>query len=260
MAEKQDTPPITNELLLTKMSEFKALKDLPVDEFSSKLQLFQGPNVTVYVGQTKETFQLPKQLLCYHSPYFDVAFNGGFKEAAEQSIHLQETSIEAFQVVIQFIYTGQIIFSTSMTGWEDHLTLLLKFLKTADEIALIGDFEAVFAKVKEILMTVKHPLRLHVEKAMELPTGHTARKFVVDACVLPYARHLHENAPVYHRRGVRLPHIPEAVLDPDLVQMLEESDAFAAELFRAYTKSVFRKMRDHSILNPLTGNVVSTAS
>jgi len=205
---------------------------------SSKLALYQGPNVTVYVGQTKETFQLPKLLLCYYSPYFDRAFNGEFIEAAEQSIHMQETSIEAFQALIQFIYISQITFSTSMTDWKDRLTLLLEFLKTADEITLLGDFEPFFAQVKEMLIKAGQPLRLHVEKAMELPTGHAARKLVVDACVLPYAEYLAAvTATLYKGR---------AELARDLVQMLEDSDTFAAELFRAYSKSVLNKVPAHN--------------
>ncbi|KAH9222811.1 hypothetical protein DL95DRAFT_380561, partial [Leptodontidium sp. 2 PMI_412] len=67
-----------------------------------------GPKVDVIVGKDKKHYSLPKDLLCYHSRYFDRCFNGGFKEAEEQKLELLEDSVEDFEILLEFMLQGSV--------------------------------------------------------------------------------------------------------------------------------------------------------
>lgn len=73
----------------------------------SKIQYFSGPEVTVRV--CGRDFILPKSLLCYNSTFFDRAFNGPWKEGVEQEITLSSASVEAFEMVVQWMYTSNAV-------------------------------------------------------------------------------------------------------------------------------------------------------
>ncbi len=66
------------------------------------------PKVDVYVGPDHEHFQLPKGVLCRHSPYFNKAFNGEFKEGKQQSLELVDEDSGAFRLLVQWLLTGDI--------------------------------------------------------------------------------------------------------------------------------------------------------
>ncbi|KAI9050117.1 hypothetical protein LZ554_006258 [Drepanopeziza brunnea f. sp. 'monogermtubi'] len=52
-------------------------------EFLRLCKMLSGPKVDIYVGKNKKHYNLPKELLCYYSPYFDRCFNGESKEVNE---------------------------------------------------------------------------------------------------------------------------------------------------------------------------------
>ena len=121
--------------------------------FDRRLKLFQTPNVTILVGPDKAPFVVPKSLLCQNSKFFDRAFNGKFKEAAEGIIRLPEDTVLAFQMMLQWIYTGNIVVPT---GWNPSETTAtyLDFFKLADKIDLLGSLSSMFQKFREHLSAV----------------------------------------------------------------------------------------------------------
>lgn len=60
--------------------------------------------VTVMVGEKK--YSLPKLLVCNYSRFFEAAFNGTFKEGVEQEMRSESTTVESFDLAIQWIYSG----------------------------------------------------------------------------------------------------------------------------------------------------------
>ena len=69
---------------------------------------------TVKVGQhpKQQTFVIHRDLLCNASEYFARALSGVFKEALTQELILVDDSVEAFQVLYTWLYSGQLRRST----------------------------------------------------------------------------------------------------------------------------------------------------
>lgn len=108
--------------------EFGPIADNP----DSKITLFDGEKVSVVAGG--QEFKLPKALLCYHSSYFDSAFNRGFLETSEKHLILSsDHTAETFKLVIQYIYIGDITIpdrlleaTTKFVASLEHLELELE--------------------------------------------------------------------------------------------------------------------------------------
>lgn len=186
---------------------------VPCSFFVSKIDNFRGPEVTIIVDS--QSFNLPKALLCYNSPFFDRAFNGAFKEAGEQSLSLTSCSIETFKVLVQWLYTSQIVLDEDETEQEpvdvsslddegilreafdsmtrketSEISRLLDFLRLADEIQLLGPFDSIVNKIKTTIISEESSLKAHhIRTASNLPIGHSARKLLAQACVVDYAKY-----------------------------------------------------------------------
>ncbi len=66
--------------------------------------------MTVNVGSGKdaESWTIHKSLLAHHSPFFAAAFNGNFAESATNTVSLVEDHPDAFQLFVQWLYSGEI--------------------------------------------------------------------------------------------------------------------------------------------------------
>lgn len=60
-----------------------------------------------------------KALLCHFSKYCDRALNGPFKESKTGIAVIEDLSIEAIQVLIGWLYTGNLKGSYEEPGWRD---------------------------------------------------------------------------------------------------------------------------------------------
>ncbi|KAL8706526.1 MAG: hypothetical protein Q9201_000458, partial [Fulgogasparrea decipioides] len=89
--------------------------------------------VTVYVGPEEYPFYFHKGRLCEHSSYFEKAFHGSFKEAANGSILLEEDGIDEFKVFEEWLYSGK--FSYPKDSGDPSL-LLVKVFCFADKVGL----------------------------------------------------------------------------------------------------------------------------
>jgi hypothetical protein len=65
-------------------------------------------NVIIYVGPERKRCLIHKDLLTKQSEYFNSALNGKFKEAEENSIHLEEESPATFDLLVGWLYQGRI--------------------------------------------------------------------------------------------------------------------------------------------------------
>lgn len=62
--------------------------------------------VDLYIGKEKKHQRVHKGLLCQKIPYFAKMFQGGFKEATENTATFPEDSPESFGLLVEWIYTG----------------------------------------------------------------------------------------------------------------------------------------------------------
>lgn len=64
--------------------------------------------VDIYVGPEGIHHHLSLKLLSHHSPFFDKAFNGSFKEGSTKRLDLPDEDVHAFNLLVQWIYSGQV--------------------------------------------------------------------------------------------------------------------------------------------------------
>jgi BTB/POZ domain len=46
-----------------------------------------------------------KEVACLHSPVFKTAFNGSFVEGKTQTYRLEDTSVDVFRLLVQWLYS-----------------------------------------------------------------------------------------------------------------------------------------------------------
>ncbi|CAD6448060.1 be7a20b7-18c1-4359-8ea4-7f6e6637e248 [Sclerotinia trifoliorum] len=254
-------------------SEEQALRDIPADVFLSTIDLSSGPTVKIFLGaagdglklqeqqQQQQALILPKTLLCTHSAFFNQAFNGNgngnedMKESLSlpQELHLPGTSLTVFQLIIQFLSTNTFTFPLTITSPSEKQTLYLHFftlyqtlhIRTPPLTPILTHFKT---HLRHSSIQGKFPSRTDIQKALQLPRSHEARKLCIAACVKPYAYSITKSSTCYGRALFHLE------------GLMEESDEFAAELVRGYTKAVRGALGAHTIVDPLTAApyVIST--
>ncbi|PVH80944.1 hypothetical protein DL98DRAFT_372884, partial [Cadophora sp. DSE1049] len=62
--------------------------------------------VKIYVGPEKECWVIHEDLICNKSKYFRSAFQGGFAESANKSIHIEDEDPKVFKFVVEWLYNG----------------------------------------------------------------------------------------------------------------------------------------------------------
>ncbi|KAI4616874.1 hypothetical protein J4E83_006456 [Alternaria metachromatica] len=66
-----------------------------------------GEIVTIFVGPEKKRYNLHKDIICHHSEYFRVAYNGRWKEA-DEGVTLEDVEVPVFNVFVHWLYTQQV--------------------------------------------------------------------------------------------------------------------------------------------------------
>ncbi|KFY13804.1 hypothetical protein V492_03035 [Pseudogymnoascus sp. VKM F-4246] len=92
--------PNTDLVAAAKAATMKAIKKSPF-RHAQKI-------VYVIVGPMKQKFGTHQDLLCATSPYFKAALEGKFEEADLGEVTLKDTSVQAFEMFNEWIYTGEI--------------------------------------------------------------------------------------------------------------------------------------------------------
>jgi hypothetical protein len=82
--------------------------------------------VTITVGKdtSQKTFHMYRGLLCFHSEYFKILFEGGFREAQSDTHTMPETDVDIFELFYAWICTGTISKPDgTCEGGIDHATI-----------------------------------------------------------------------------------------------------------------------------------------
>ncbi|KAI9753008.1 MAG: hypothetical protein M1815_000160 [Lichina confinis] len=96
--------------------------------------------VNVYVGKEEAHLRLHKKLLCARSPFFRAAFTGQLKEAQSSTIKLPEDSVEAFNVVVAWMYSDVVPAGATKLVLCNAYRLGEKFLTPGLQNAIIKTF------------------------------------------------------------------------------------------------------------------------
>ncbi|KAL8684116.1 MAG: hypothetical protein Q9224_006601 [Gallowayella concinna] len=106
---------------------------------AARIALLQDTKiVTVRVGggADAQSWKIHKKLLTHHSPYFAAAFDGSFSEATTDSIDMKEDDPRAFELFVQWLYTGKLFMSWDEPSTEFEIECKVK-VPTVPEFASI---------------------------------------------------------------------------------------------------------------------------
>lgn len=99
------------------------------------------PTVTLRVGKENVFFQVHLPVLCDASPAFNAAFRGEFLEASSRSIDLPEDDPEAFERLVQWLYTKSYDILPSAEEYSDDDKMifmrLAKLYVAADKYGIV---------------------------------------------------------------------------------------------------------------------------
>lgn len=100
-----------------------------------------GSRIVLHVGRNKNYYSIPKELLCYHSPYFRDASNS--TQGKGQKFKLPNDNAEDFDLLIDYITRGTIPGTTPDTkrtieGNKAAISKCLRFLNITNKYSL-GD-------------------------------------------------------------------------------------------------------------------------
>lgn len=120
-----------------------------------------GPKVDIYVGQDRKHYSVPKDLLCYYSPYFDSCFNGDFKEAKEQKLELLDDDVEGFEFLLEYILHAAFeeIEIPETEGNKQRVERCLKFLEYTDKYSMREAHHVIAEPLRRALDLAFPPIR-----------------------------------------------------------------------------------------------------
>jgi hypothetical protein len=111
--------------------------DTRLDIMLIRFRRFGFETVDLHVGPASggKVFRVHKKFLCDKIPYFSKMFNGGFVEAKNNTASFPEDSPEAFDLLIEWVYTGVLRQHTygaaSVENWE-----FISFYTLAEKLCL----------------------------------------------------------------------------------------------------------------------------
>jgi hypothetical protein len=110
----------------------------------------RGEVVAITIGPTKAIFNVHKDLICHHSEYFRIAYNGRWKEA-EDGVVLEDIEVEVFELFVHWLYAQSFPKVREVKYWQKSdmikankatLLLLLQACVFADRFMASGFLKA----------------------------------------------------------------------------------------------------------------------
>ncbi|THV44520.1 hypothetical protein BGAL_0625g00060 [Botrytis galanthina] len=134
--------------------------------------------VDIRVGEEMKLFRVHKSLLCTRVPYFNKMFNSGFSESTTNSAVLREDDLEAFDVLVDWVYTSILPPDADLWG-------LVGVYVLADKICLPELMDQVMDTIQ-----AKYPL--HPSDASDiysiLPKGSKLRLLALDMITFEFTK------------------------------------------------------------------------
>lgn len=88
-------------------------------------RLLSGPTVDFYIGPDKRHWSVHRNILCYHSPYFENEFLGhevskAAKKSGEQKLELPDEDPAGFALLLKWMYHGTLEDMSQMTDEQKY--------------------------------------------------------------------------------------------------------------------------------------------
>jgi len=107
--------------------------------------------VTILVGPEAKAFSLSKKILCSSSAYFAAAFEGNFQEGITQTLNLEEDDVDSFELLIQYIYTREVVLEKDPPNYGETITSYLGLAKIGDKLSIADVVYLAFEELRVIL-------------------------------------------------------------------------------------------------------------
>jgi hypothetical protein len=111
--------------------------------------------VKIWVGDKKEHWVLPEDLLCEKIDYFRAAFKGQFKESTSKELHLKTDDPEAFGFLVDWILKERLEFGCFR---REQQMPLCKLYILADKLAAIDLCDDVLDQLSTLNESLQLPL------------------------------------------------------------------------------------------------------
>jgi BTB/POZ domain len=121
--------------------------------------------VKVYVGPKRKEYHIHEESLCEQSDYFRAAFKGGFSEASDKQVYLEEDDPAAFEMVVRWIYGQRVPFLElpSYGPAHCHRALWCKVYVLADKFGLQKLKDQALGILRNQLRICRQPIVEDVE-------------------------------------------------------------------------------------------------
>ncbi|KAF7900302.1 uncharacterized protein EAF01_007604 [Botrytis porri] len=137
--------------------------------------------VEIRVGEELKLFRVHKSLLCTRVPYFDKILSKGFSESITNSAVLQEDNTEAFDVLVDWVYTNRL---------PPEIASGIRRYILADKICPPELMDQVMDRIR-----TEYPLGPPdvLDIYSRLPNGSKLRVFALDLMTLEFFNHRESN-------------------------------------------------------------------
>jgi Inhibitor of Apoptosis domain/BTB/POZ domain len=144
--------------------------------------------IRVGTGENSQVHSVHKKLISKHSAYFDAAINGGFREAIQQEIVLEEEDPLIFEFFLTWVYTSSLpsvhdYLEISISRREDVEFLFLRLYGMADRFIAPGLQILAYERIRETLSHMA-PWEAWVKELYEITDPKSQlRQYIVLCCV-----------------------------------------------------------------------------
>ncbi|KAL8669061.1 MAG: hypothetical protein Q9168_006331 [Polycauliona sp. 1 TL-2023] len=180
-------------------------------QLSPYRKLFTSEVVTVEVGPSKVPFVFHKGLICSRSAFFEAAFNGSSKEAATQTMHLEDDDPDDFDIVHKWFYTDDITVAVNGTDQRPPFHDLLQAYSLADKLDIPQPCDTATDNISDTLNQVQ---MVHTRNILAIyqrtAPNDRLRKLVIEL-ILP--NHLYNLDEVTIRYPEAFASCPELLMD-----------------------------------------------
>ncbi|KAJ5374086.1 hypothetical protein N7517_006092 [Penicillium concentricum] len=123
---------------------------------TSRLPLFHGPLVKIQVQPIGCGYTVSKALLCTESRVFSAMFAGGFLEAKQETVKLEEMngviSPRSLEALFQWLYLRFIKFDLDYDSPEEHISAAVELARLADKYEITGIESQIAQYIKETII------------------------------------------------------------------------------------------------------------
>ncbi|KAE8448422.1 hypothetical protein EG329_009487 [Mollisiaceae sp. DMI_Dod_QoI] len=220
---------------------------------TERIKMMSSPRVTISVGPKKKCYSLPKDLLCYHSPYFGNYFN--CKGVKAQKLELLDDHVEDFDALVDYILNRTIPAQKhantkrNIEGNKATITQCLRFLVYANRYELGDVSEVIYEPLHKALYDLAHHKRRIDAGDLSIDTNKSGQRCGVDGDDLEI---VFRTCPAESRLRALMAQAALSFSGPrglkEWAEQIENVPGFAGELMEQLASSFVRQ----SWVDPLT--------